>query len=479
MVRVCRNTAAHQRSARTFRVDCIFVAPPGLGRRRLRMIHAVVALLALWSTGCQSFTSPFSSWQAAYDRGTIRPISNEEMADASNTGTQNLLDRWITPRNPSTGTSGAADGSGSSTLILGSDGWRPVAKKANDPKADAEVEAAKKLFEQGRFADAEKAFAMLAKNRKGTPWGETAQYYLGESQFQQGKYFYAHDSFELLHSVYPATDFRDKLVAREYAIAHIWNEQIDPNTPREKLIPWYRRFDGGLPIIDTSGYALKALEHVRHNDPTGELADDAAIEIAEYYMKHRDYESAAIYYDQFMNDFPKSPFLQKVQHAGIDARLKGYLGPDYDASGLEKARELVKKTLATFPEQEATYEGLYHTLDVINNAEAEKTFNTASYYKRVNKVASAEYYFGKIPQRWPGSPWAAKAKVELAQLAKMPRTQSKPSKIMIPPGSTDAFGSGAGGGMGGGMGGMGGMGMPGMGGMGMPGGGMGGMGGMM
>ena len=64
------------------------------------------------------------------------------------------------------------------------------------------------------------------------------------------------------------------------------------------------------------------------------------------------------------------------------------------------------------------------------------------YYKRVGKVASAEYYFGKIPQRWPNSPWAVKAKTELAQLAKMPRKPSKPSKIIIPPGSIDPFGSG-------------------------------------
>ncbi len=132
-----------------------------------------------------------------------------------------------------------------------------------------------------------------------------------------------------------------------------------------------------------------------------------------------------------------------MQHAAIDARLKAYLGPEYDASGLEKARDLVKKTMETFPEQQASYEGLYHTLDVINNAEAEKAFLTGSYYKRVSKVASAEFYFGKIPQRWPGSPWAVKAKVELAQLAKMPRTPSKPSKIMIPPGSTDPFGTAA------------------------------------
>ena len=122
-----------------------------------------------------------------------------------------------------------------------------------------------------------------------------------------------------------------------------------------------------------------------------------------------------------------------------------------------------------FPVQQAS-EKLYHTLDVINEAEAEKTYKQGAYYKRAGKVASAEYYFGKLPRRWPGSPWAVKAKVELAELAKMPRTPSKPSRIIIPPGSTDPFGGGGRGGMGGGMGGMG---MGGMGMGGMPGGGMG------
>ncbi len=35
---------------------------------------------------------------------------------------------------------------------------------------------------------------------------------------------------------------------------------------------------------------------------------------------------------------------------------------------------------------------------------------TGMYYKRIGKAASAEFYFGKILQRWPDSPWAVKAK---------------------------------------------------------------------
>src|SRR5262249_51491421 len=135
----------------------------------------------------------------------------------------------------------------------------------------------------------------------------------------------------------------------------------------------------------------------------------------------------------------KSPFLQRAQLAAIEARMKGYLGPEYDGSGLEKARELVKQNMHTFPERQASFEKLYQTLDHINDAQAEKTFRDGMYYKRIGKVPSAEFYLGKIPQRWPNSPWAVKAKAELAQLAKLPRTPSSPSKIMVQPGSTDPY----------------------------------------
>ena len=110
-------------------------------------------------------------------------------------------------------------------MVLGSDGWRPIAKPAPDPAADAEFQAALKLFQQGKFEEAEKQFAKIAKNRKETTWGENAQFYLAECQFQRKKYVNAHDSYEKLHADYPATEYLDKLTQREYEIAQIWLAQ--------------------------------------------------------------------------------------------------------------------------------------------------------------------------------------------------------------------------------------------------------------
>ena len=96
--------------------------------------NAVVALMPLLFTGCQTFTSPLSAWRAAYDGSLIKPISKEEMADAGGAvDSQNLFDRWITPRRSGSETN-SADGSSPSTLILGSDGWRPIAKAPKIPR---------------------------------------------------------------------------------------------------------------------------------------------------------------------------------------------------------------------------------------------------------------------------------------------------------------------------------------------------------
>jgi outer membrane protein assembly factor BamD (BamD/ComL family) len=430
----------------------------------LRILSALLAAVFLIGlAGCQGFDVPFAQWRAGYDTSLTKKISKEERDGKVSENIEEprtLLGRWLNPK----GSGAPVDddspkvpsAKSGSTLVLGSDGWRPMLKPKPNPEADKELEEALKLFQQGKLALAEPAFARIAKKRKGTHWGEKSQYYVAECQYQQKKYVKSNDSFERLYADYPGTEFLDKLVSREYSLAQMWLSQSDQAAKPEQKLSWFSHFNGEQPVIDTRGTGLKALEHVRHHDPTGPLADDAVLQIADYHMRSGDYESAAIYYDQLIADHPKSPFLQKAQLAAIDSRIKAYLGPEYDGSGLEKARELVKQTMTAFPDRQASYEKLYHTLDVINEQEAERTYKVGEYYKRIGKVTSAEYYFGKLPQRWPNSPWSVKAKVELAQLAKLPRKPSVPSKIMSQPGANDPYYSA---GPMGGMGAMGGMGM--------------------
>ena len=197
-----------------------------------------------------------------------------------------------------------------------------------------DFQSAPKLFRLGRFAEAERQFAWIAEVRRGTTWGERGQYYLAECQFQQKKYVQAHDSYEKLYVDYPATAYKAQLTRREYEIAQIWLAQADPKATPDKKLPWTARFDGRLPLIDTSGWGLKALEHVQHNDPDGPIADKAAIRIADYYMNQADYASAVLYYDQFITEYCKSRFRSHARFAAIECAIRRDLEPRWRAAGL-------------------------------------------------------------------------------------------------------------------------------------------------
>jgi outer membrane protein assembly factor BamD (BamD/ComL family) len=213
---------------------------------------------------------------------------------------------------------------------------------------DCKFLSAPKLFRKGKFAEAESQFAWIAQARKGTTWGERGQYYLAECQYQQKKYVEAFESLQRLHVDYPATDYRDQLARREYEIAQFWLAEARGEDPAGKNPPVAVQVNGRPPLADTEKKALRAFEAARHHDPMGPLAGDAAVQIAEYYMRSRDFESAATYYAQFVADFPKNPLRPRARLRGIQARTCSFLATPRDTASLKMAREFAKPFLRSY-----------------------------------------------------------------------------------------------------------------------------------
>lgn len=426
---------------------------------------ALATCLALTLVGCQSVSSGGGGGGLL---SRISPRHDESMADGmvrpEGSSPGRFMSRYLNPM----ATPHASAAKEAKKSLLGPEGWSPVTV-APDPEAETELAEATRLYRQGKHSEAEPRLARLATAKKGTPWGESARFTLAESLYERKKFVAAYDAYELLIKEYPGTKHVDALVAREFAIAKAWLDDEDPNAKPEQKIGLAGRAEGRAPLIDASGFAIKALENVRLHDPAGPLSDDAVLLMADHYFAHKDFESAALYYDQLVTDHPKSEHLRRAQLSSIDAKMKGYGGPEFDGQGLDGARDMVKQTMATFPERQVNgdRDKLYETLDRIEDASAERAFATGQYYKRVGRITSAEYYYSLVNAKWPKSDWGKKAKVELAGLAKLPRKAAVPSKIMTQPGSSDSFGDGLGtagnpiGGMGGQAGGLGGAGGPG------------------
>ena len=415
--------------------------------RSARRATSVAAITLL--VGSTAAAGGIADWFSA----VRAPASDTSVSEGDIRTNGRLMDRWMT-RNKTPFTTESMD---SSQAFIGEKGWEKT-RVAPDPISEKDFAAAKKFLDSKKFDKAEPLLAALAKRevKKGTPWGAKAQYFLAETQFQRKKYVAANESFQWLIKKYPGElDYRDKVIAREYEIAMIWLADDDPKT---KPLPIQAHLDGRAPLLDSKGYAIKTLEHVRLHDPNGPLADHAALRTADHYHAAGDYEQAAVFYDQLLTEHAKSPLRERAQLSSIDAKIKGYIGPEYDGSGLDSARDTIKRTMAEFPERQASNEPLYHTLDLINDQEAEREYTSGMYYLRAQKPTSAEYQFGLVIAKWPKSKWAGLARTELKKTAKMPRKASVPSRIMTQPGAPDpsSMGSGSGGGgSGGGMGGIG------------------------
>jgi outer membrane protein assembly factor BamD (BamD/ComL family) len=427
---------------------------------------AGLTLMLIGGMTCFSGCAEISRrWGIAKDNSIAAPVTAEEMGD-DRPWLSRLLRPQIKATNPNP----------DSTLVLGSNGWTLPVQTPN-PEAEAELKAAQKLVDSGELAKAEAAYAailkkhqtkttdrdavgvaaLFAKKRvKRDWWAQEAQFQIARVQQMRGHLVKAHDSYETLMRDWPGTRHTDEVVRAEYEIAQTWLTAADPNAPPEKRAKFSEHLSGKYPLIDLKGNALAVLEHVRHHDSTGPLADDAVLQIADTHYADEDYEEAAITYDQLVVNHPKSSLVQHAQIASVDSKIKSYMGPDYDSEGLEQARETIKQTMTMFPERAVSHsDNLYRTLDLINDQDAERTYKIGEHYMWTGKAAAAEFYFGEVPARWPKSPWAKLAKVQLEKVAKMPRKETLPSQIMSLPGSNDPI-SGNGGGGPGGMGAMGG-----------------------
>ena len=91
-----------------------------------------------------------------------------------------------------------------------------------------EVDATKRLFDNGEYAVAVKRYKKAAENYKGTSAGEEAQFRLAECWYALKRYPRAQDGYDQLFADYPSTRFVQPATKRLYEIAQNWLDLSDP-----------------------------------------------------------------------------------------------------------------------------------------------------------------------------------------------------------------------------------------------------------
>jgi outer membrane protein assembly factor BamD (BamD/ComL family) len=274
------------------------------------------------------------------------------------------------------------------------------------------------LFRQKKYAEAASRFAVAVDRWPDTPLEEDAMFMLGESLFFSDQYARAEDAYEALLKKYRFSRYLDRVVAKQFAIGRFW-EQADKVDPHWTVTPNFT--DKTRPIFDTWGWALKAYEHVRMNDPTGPLADAALMASANSYFVNGHYEEAGYHYDLLRKEYPKSEFFLKASLLTMEAKERGYQGPMYDGTPLKKAIEVADQVLSRFgktlgPEREKVIEAKNRFVEQM----AEREWSYGQYYDHGSFYGAARYYYRSVIETYPQTQAAVAARKRMDEIKALP-----------------------------------------------------------
>lgn len=197
-------------------------------------------------------------------------------------------------------------------LALGSCSEYQKALKSED--VAVKFAAAEKQYEAGKYTKAIRLFEELAPSYRGKPQAEKMFYMFAQSYYKTEQYYLSGYQFESFVSSYPRSEKVEEaafLGAKSYAMkSPVYTiDQTDTHKAVDKL----QAFIDNYP---ESQYLPEANARVKE---LREKLEKKAFEIAKGYNTIQDYKSALVALDNFVADYPGTPFKEAALYYKLDS----------------------------------------------------------------------------------------------------------------------------------------------------------------
>ena len=276
---------------------------------------------------------------------------------------------------------------GQDEYVLGEDdAWQKESPEPGTP--EAQVFLARKALALG---EPERARALASAFIDRFPSSRNLPEMLlvrGDALVEMGDEYEALFDYEAIAREHPGSTVFVTALEREFAIAVAY-----ANGLRRKL--W-----GTFRILDTEDEAQELLIRIQERLPGSRLAEDAGMELADFYFRQAEMRLAADAYDLFIQNYPRSDRIEKARERLIQSYLASYRGPRYDDAGLRDARRRLDTMRAVQPAT-AQRLGADALLVRIKESEARKLLVTARWYLSIDDPVSCEQYLRRIVARYP------------------------------------------------------------------------------
>jgi outer membrane protein assembly factor BamD len=278
------------------------------------------------------------------------------------------------------------------------DRWTEI--ESADPGSPAgQIDAIRRALAEEQWERAENLATRWIERHEGHPLLAEAYLVRGDSQRGRRNYYEALFDYEYVARGFPGSEAFVTALQRELEIARLF-----AHGTKRKL--W------GLRIVDATEEAEELFIRIQERMPGSTVAEEAGLELADFYFRRRDMVLAAEAYGLFIENYPRSEHLSVARRRLVFAHLASFKGPEFDAAGLFEARARLEELIVAEPIT-AQQLGARALLRRIDDSDARKQLVTARWYVRIGDAISAEFTIRELLEEYPRTP-AARDAVRLA-----------------------------------------------------------------
>jgi len=284
--------------------------------------------------------------------------------------------------------------------------WTPESKRWTNPKyapkesPQEQLNFAKGYYEAKDYKTAINEFKKLVKYYSDAVEAPEAQYYLGLSLEEIGKYYEAYQAYQKIIDKYPFSQRTNDVLQREYIVA-------------QKLLD-YKMNVAGIDFT-AENVSIEIFRKIIENAPYGKYAAASQYKIGLALKAKAYFVEATDEFQKVLDSYPDSEWAEPAKFQIALCAAKSSLDASYDQTLTQEAKDKFNEFLQSHPEAELSKEAVARLGD-LKDKEAQSNYEVGVFYEREKSYDSAEIYYNFVIKNYPSSQWAERASEKLRVL---------------------------------------------------------------
>jgi len=304
-----------------------------------------------------------------------------------------------------------------------------IAIDASDPSSPpSRVELIRRAVEGGRNSRAVKLAKQFLDSYPDDPNREQVLMLAGQAQMNRGLYYQAYEWFDRQANEFPAGEYFDRAMDRQYRIA-------------DAFLEGKKRVALGIFLLPAREEGIEILQRIVERSPGTAMAEWSLLRIADYHFCRKNYLESAEAYDNYLIMFRSSPQAPEAMLQAASATHRSFRDLPYDHSPLIEARQRYSEYTQQYPVRSRA-ENVPQIINSIDMTLAHKTYLTGEFYRRTSQPRAAAWYYLTVIRRYGDTVWAQRAgeAMELLPLEPLPPgTNSQVNRAMRDFASAEVF----------------------------------------